>query len=247
MTYNTRSTKQAESSQQGSLREMQHEFQGFMEGSDDKFGKLQEQIGKLLSGINGLLRTQEVDDGEYTDDSDNELIEDSTISPGHRGVFRDPAHAAKMRQKQVVTGKDKKNEEGRSNKAGGSEGMTDVNSLKHLKLTFPSLKEGGDAVEWLRDCEEYFSIFEVSNNRKAAIAAMHMTGTPRSWYKSFMVGRERVTWQQFTQAFLARFGELETELVFDKFKKLQQVSTVEQYFDEFEKCRGQLLSKRYQA
>lgn len=243
MTYNTRSTKQAESSQQGSLREMQHEFQGFMEGSDDKFGKLQEQIGKLLSGMNGLLRTQEVDDGEFTDDSDNEFIEDSTISPGHRGVFRDPAHAAKMRQKQVVTGKDKKNEEGRSNKAGGSEGMTDVNSLKHLKLTFPSLKEGGDAVEWLRDCEEYFSIFEVSNNRKAAIAAMHMTGTPRSWYKSFMVGRERVTWQQFTQAFLARFGELETELVFDKFKKLQQVSTVEQYFDEFEKCRGQLLSK----
>lgn len=31
--------------------------------------------------------------------------------------------------------------------------------------------------------------------------------------------------------------------MFDKFKKLQQVSTVEAYFDDFEKCRGQLLMK----
>lgn len=52
-----------------------------------------------------------------------------------------------------------------------------------------------------------------------------------------------MTWHQFTQAFLARFEEVETELVFDRFKKLQQNTTVEVYFDEFEKCRGQLLSK----
>lgn len=42
---------------------------------------------------------------------------------------------------------------------------------------------------------------------------------------------------------MARFGEIDTELVFDRFKKLQQVTTVEAYFDEFEKCRGQLLMK----
>lgn len=42
---------------------------------------------------------------------------------------------------------------------------------------------------------------------------------------------------------MARFGELDTELVFDRFKRLQQVTTVESYYDEFEKCRGQLLSK----
>ncbi|KAL8101446.1 hypothetical protein AgCh_033370 [Apium graveolens] len=243
MTYNTRSVKQAESSQQGSLKMMQQEFQGFMEGSDDKFGKLQDQIGKLLTVMNGLMKTQEEVDGEYTDDSDSEMIDDSHVNHEHRRVFRDPIHAAKMRQKQIVTGHERRNEEVRNAKIGGSTGTSDVNSLKHLKLTFPSLKEGSDAVEWLRDCEEYFPIFEVDNTRRAAIAAMHMTGTPRSWYKSFMVGRDRVTWHQFTQAFLARFGEVETELVFDRFKKLQQVTTVEVYFDEFEKCRCQLLSK----
>lgn len=70
-----------------------------------------------------------------------------------------------------------------------------------------------------------------------------LTGVPRSWYKSFMLGHTFATWSQFSQAFLARFGELDTELVFDRFKRLQQLTTVEAYYDEFEKCRGQLLSK----
>lgn len=72
-------------------------------------------------------------------------------------------------------------------------GQKDVQSLKHLKLTFPVYKEGNDTVEWLRDCEEYFTIFEVSDRRRAAIAAMHLYGTPRSWYKSFMIGRNNAS------------------------------------------------------
>lgn len=58
-----------------------------------------------------------------------------------------------------------------------------------------------------------------------------------------MIGQERASWQQFSEAFLARFGELDTDLIFDKFKKLHQVSTVEAYYDDFERCRGQLLKK----
>lgn len=74
-------------------------------------------------------------------------------------------------------------------------------------------------MEWLKDCEECFSIFEVNQSRRVAIAAMHMSGTVRSGYKLFMIGR--------TQAFISRFGEVQTEHVFDKFKKLQQTITVE--------------------
>lgn len=58
-----------------------------------------------------------------------------------------------------------------------------------------------------------------------------------------MIGQEGVTWNKFCQAFISRFGELDTELVFDRFKRLQQSTTVEAYYDEFEKCRGQLLDK----
>lgn len=79
--------------------------------------------------------------------------------------------------------------------------------------------------------EEYFSIYEVNDNKRAAIAEMQLSGTSRSWYKSFMMGYDKVSWHQFTQAFLARFGELDTELV------------LEAYFHEYENCIGRLLRK----
>lgn len=161
----------------------------------------------------------------------------------NKGVFRDPAHTAWERQileQQQFKSKyvDEDLEEGN-----WKEDRKENQSLKHLKLSFPLYKEGSDTLEWLRDCEEYFSIFEVSNKRRAAIASMHLSGTPRAWYKSFMLGRSNATWYQFTQAFMARFGEVDTELIFVKFKKLQQITTVEAYFDEFKKCKGQLLMK----
>lgn len=56
-----------------------------------------------------------------------------------------------------------------------------------------------------------------------------------------MIGR--VTCLEFSEAFIARFGELDTDLVFEKFKKLQQTKSVEDYYDDFEKCIGQLLKK----
>lgn len=58
-------------------------------------------------------------------------------------------------------------------------------------------------MEWLGDCEEYFRIYE--------IAAMHLSGTPRSWYKSFIIGGDGVSWLQFSVAYIATFGELDTD------------------------------------
>lgn len=69
-----------------------------------------------------------------------------------KGVFRDPVHAAKLKQ-QASEHKGTRSEEVKIGKFESTEVSSDFSSLKHLKLNFPSLKEGGDAVEWLRDCE----------------------------------------------------------------------------------------------
>lgn len=42
---------------------------------------------------------------------------------------------------------------------------------------------------------------------------------------------------------MSRLGEIDTEMVFDRVKRLQQLTTVEAYYDEFEKIRGQVLMK----
>lgn len=55
MTYNTRSTKQAETSQQGSMRSLQQEVPGVKESTDERIDKLQEAIEMLVSGMQGLM------------------------------------------------------------------------------------------------------------------------------------------------------------------------------------------------
>lgn len=56
--------------------------------------------------------------------------------------------------------------------------------------------------------------------------------------KSFMIGINGVSWLQFSEDLIAKFGELDTDLVFENFNKLQQTKSVEEYYDEFERCRG---------
>ena len=130
-------------------------------------------------------------------------------------------HAAYERQKFHTQ---LKFEEGNQNIGGSRKTHHKSQSLRHSKLFFPVYKEGSDSMEWLRDCEEYFNIYEVGDSKRSAIAAMHFTGTPRSWYKSFIIGTDGASWQQFTEAFIARFV-LDTGLGFENFKRLQQTKT----------------------
>ena len=233
----TRSTT-AETSQQGTLRTLQEDIQQNKSGTNDRIDKLQSSIEKLISGMQSVMNG-ETPAAEGTLNEEEEILEIT----GRRGVFRNPSHAALIRQREGHNRLQKGEAEDEEELLEVNGGRQDIHTLRHLKLSFPVFKEGSEALEWLRDCEEYFSIYEVVDRKRAAIAVMHLSGVPRSWYKSFMIGRHNATWGQFTRAFLARFGEADTELVFDKFKKLQQVSTVEAYFDDFEKCRGQLLMK----
>ncbi|KAL8123831.1 hypothetical protein AgCh_011723 [Apium graveolens] len=229
-----------ESSTQGTLEMFQQEFQNQLAGTDEKLNRLQEQFEKLIVGLNrgkGNVLRDEIyggkEDGDYKEN----------ISPRtyRLGLFKDPYHAASKRQRlfhhQHQMDDDPKETEVLK------ENFNDSQSLKHLKLSFPVYKEGSDSMEWLRNCEEYFSIYDVPDRRRAVIAAMHLSGVPRSWYKSFMIGKTGINWLEFSEAFTSRFGELDTDLVFEKFKKLQQTKSVEEYYDEFERCRGQLLQK----
>lgn len=229
----------AETSNQGTLRMLNQDLQGHMLGTDEKIGKLQQQIEMLVVGMKGLVNSKYSEE-EYEEEDIGGMEEQFSTSRG-KGMFRNPLHAAWERER--FNQKDFKLDDEYQDDRSRHRNHSDQQSLKHLKLSFPVFKEGTDTVEWLRDCEEYFTIYEVNDRRRAAIAAMHLTGVPRSWYKSYMIGQEAVSWQQFCEAFLARFGDIETDLVFDKFKRLQQTSTVEAYYDEFEKCRGQILKK----
>lgn len=141
-----------------------------MQGTNEKISRLQEQMEMLVVSLTKCNHQRRMSD-DHVDGGDMDYKENFDPGSATKGVFRNPVHAAferhRTRERTVETGEVKV--------------LTDHSNLKHLKLNFPTFKGGGEPLDWLRDCEEYFSIYEVQDGRRAAIAAMHMTGVPRSW------------------------------------------------------------------
>lgn len=95
----------------------------------------------------------------------------------------------------------------------------------------------------MEDCEQYFEIFNVPDNKKVVVAGMHLKRVAKRWYQACAAGEACWKWKDFSHQFSIRFGVLEQELMFERFKELKQVTTVEQYFGEFEKNMEQLKRK----
>lgn len=65
--------------------------------------------------------------------------------------------------------------------------------LRHLKLSFLTFEERDDAASWVLDCEKYFDIYQVKEQRMVPIAAMHLHGVPKSWYKAYCSGKGAIS------------------------------------------------------
>ncbi|XP_074379422.1 uncharacterized protein LOC141720727 isoform X1 [Apium graveolens] len=116
-------------------------------------------------------------------------------------------------------------------------------TLQHLKFSFPKFTRTSKVKEWLEDCELYFDIYRVEDHKRSMIAGMHLEGVARSWYQVYTTGQSHIPWPEFCAQFSARFEALEEEMLYDSFKQLKQTSTVEHYFDQFEKLMEQLKRK----
>lgn len=62
-------------------------------------------------------------------------------------------------------------------------------SLKHLKLSYPRYEKDKIVEDWIQDCELYFEIYGVPENKKVTIAGMHLEGVYKSWYQTVAMGR----------------------------------------------------------
>lgn len=58
-----------------------------------------------------------------------------------------------------------------------------------------------------------------------------------------MTGRTHCDWNEFSDQFMERFGALEQDLMFEKFKQLKQITTMEHYLGQFEGLMEQLKEK----
>lgn len=72
---------------------------------------------------------------------------------------------------------------------------------------------------------------------------MHLHGSPKYWYKFYVNGKDGLTWREFADDFIVRFTEAGAENIYEQFKLLKQLGTVNTYYDEFKRHKGRLLEK----
>jgi hypothetical protein len=100
------------------------------------------------------------------------------------------------------------------------------------KLPFPVF-DGTSPKLWQKRCEDYFEMYATEEFVWVKVATMHFTGVANRWLQSVEPRLPSMTWRQFCQAVLERFGREQHELVIRKLFHIKQISSVQDYVDRF--------------
>ncbi|GKA15840.1 C2H2 and C2HC zinc fingers superfamily protein, putative isoform 1 [Tanacetum coccineum] len=121
--------------------------------------------------------------------------------------------------------------------------MTQWHNNKPPKMDFPKF-EGSDPRGWVIRSNQYFEFHLMDEIRKAKYASTYFEGRASRWYQFYHIGREWITWGDFTQDVIRRFTCSEHTNPQAEFNKLRQISTLDVYLDEFEELRAYVEAKQ---
>ncbi|KAK2987890.1 hypothetical protein RJ640_020407 [Escallonia rubra] len=121
-----------------------------------------------------------------------------------------------------------------------------IRTLHHLlqlpKLLFPRFN-GDDPRGWVRKAEQYFELCPIHEDYKVPYASVHFDSQAEHWYAAYIKPVENVDWDSFVKDLYARFSVLTGVSVLGEFNKLQQIGTVDDYFNRFEALRAQVVQE----
>ncbi|GJY42112.1 transposon ty3-G gag-pol polyprotein [Tanacetum coccineum] len=109
----------------------------------------------------------------------------------------------------------------------------------YLKLQFPRFS-GGDPTGWLYQASQFFEFQSVAPEEHVDVASMHLDGIALQWHRWFTKLKGPITWAEFSQALLARFGPTDYENPAEALSRLKHTTTVAQYQESFEKLSHQV-------
>ncbi|KAK2978856.1 hypothetical protein RJ640_010426 [Escallonia rubra] len=98
------------------------------------------------------------------------------------------------------------------------------------KLSFPRFS-GDDPRGWVR--KDY----------KVPYTSVHFDAQAEYWYAAYIKPVENVDWNSFVTDLFARFSVVTRVSVLGEFNKLQQIGTVDDYFNRFETLRAQVVQE----
>ncbi|KAJ7942660.1 Retrotransposon gag protein [Quillaja saponaria] len=131
----------------------------------------------------------------------------------------------------------------------GKLGEAPVNNTQDYQLfkrisqvEFPRF-DGNNFKSWLYQALQFFRVDHTPEQLKLELASMHFSGRALEWHQFFLDerGTEGLTWEEYLQEMTIRFqrGVLAKPII--ALKNLKQVSTVEEYNDEFEFLKNQCV------
>ncbi|CAH9132841.1 unnamed protein product [Cuscuta epithymum] len=111
---------------------------------------------------------------------------------------------------------------------------------KGIKIDFPRFN-GENARGWIRKCQRYFLIHNMSDFEKITLVGLYVEGNVENWYMDRIVGKESMGWDAFVILFLDRFSK-ENDVI-GEFNKLRQKGAVEEYIDKFSELKSFMLQR----
>ena len=112
------------------------------------------------------------------------------------------------------------------------------------KLEFPKF-DGTNARLWIKKCSKYFSLCKIADDQKVDLASLHMIEKAECWVTSYLAVRKGVDWSDFVIDVNARFKDDYSRNVVEKFNKLQQDGSLEQYIDDFETLKSLMMQDNH--
>ncbi|XP_019246493.1 PREDICTED: uncharacterized protein LOC109226149 [Nicotiana attenuata] len=117
--------------------------------------------------------------------------------------------------------------------------------MNRNKVDCPYFEEG-DPRSWLRKCESYFHYNGILDpQHKLETAVLHLNGRAESCYFSYQLSRGVVIWADFVEEICKRFNNSDNSNLnlLGKFKRIEQIGTVNEYLEKFEDLKAWVLIK----
>ncbi|KAK2968620.1 hypothetical protein RJ640_000356 [Escallonia rubra] len=96
---------------------------------------------------------------------------------------------------------------------------------------------------WVRKCEQYFELCPIHEEYKVSYASVHFDAQAECWYAAYSKPLGRVGWEQFVRDLFARFSLTNGISVMGDFNRLVQTGSVDDYFNQFESMRAQVVQE----
>ena len=107
------------------------------------------------------------------------------------------------------------------------------------KIHFPQF-DGSHPKLWTSRCEDYFELYSVDPSIWIKVASMHFSGAAARWLQALERRIRHVSWNEFCEMLLERFGRDQHDILIRQLFHIKQVGSVSEYIEQFSKLVDQL-------